>query len=79
MQSKGEETRRVDFTTGVRVNGVVDSIGLHSIDFFLEAPDDETITQELERLDQDTHEGLAAALLATGMYLGESNIAAQRG
>ncbi len=78
VQSEGEETRRVDFTTGVRVNGVVDSIGLHSIGFFLEAPDDETITRELASLDEDTREGLAATLLATGMYVGESNVAAQR-
>ena len=75
VQSEGEETRRVDFRTGVRVNGVVDSIGFHSIDFFLEAPDDETITRELGSLDEDTREGLAATLLATGMYVGESNAA----
>ena len=78
VQSEGEETRRVDFTTGVRVNGVVDSIGLNSIGFFLEAPEDETITRELASLDEDTRDGLAATLLATGMYVGESNAAAQR-
>ena len=77
VQSEGEETRRVDFLTGVRVNGVVDSIGLNSIGFFLEAPEDETITDELASLDEDTREGLAATLLATGMYVGESNAAAQ--
>lgn len=78
VESEGEETRRVDFTTGVRVNGVVDSIGMHSIGFFLEAPNDETVTQELASLDEETREGLAAMLLATGMYVGESNVAAQR-
>jgi len=78
VQSEGEETRRVDFRTGVRVNGVVDSIGLNTINFFLEAPDDETITHELASLDEDTREGLAATLLATGMYVGESNAAAQK-
>ena len=78
VQSEGEETRRVDFTTGVRVNGELDSLGIQSIDFFLEAPDDETITRELASLDEDTREGLAATLLATGMYVGESNVAAQK-
>lgn len=78
VQSEGEETRRVDFRTGVRVNGVVDSIGLHSIGFFLEAPEDETVTHELASLDEENREGLAATLLATGMYVGESNVAAQR-
>ena len=79
VQSEDEETRRVNFTTGVRVNGMVDSIGLNAISFFLEAPEDETITRELESVDEETREGLAATLLATGMYLGESNVAAQQG
>lgn len=78
VESEGEDTRRVDFRTGVRVNGIVDSIEIRSIGFFLEAPDDETITRELASLDEDTREGLAATLLATGMYVGESNVAAQR-
>ena len=78
VESEGEDTRRVDFITGVRVNGELDSIGLQSIGFFLEAPEDETITHELATLDEDTREGLAATLLATGMYVGESNVAAQR-
>ena len=78
VESEEEETRRVDFTTGVRVNGELDSIGLKSIGFFLEAPKDETITRELASVDEETREGLAATLLATGMYVGESNVAAQR-
>jgi hypothetical protein len=78
VESEGEDTRRVDFTTGVRVKGELDSIGIGSIGFFLEAPDDEAVTQELESIDEDTREGLAATLLATGMYVGESNVAAKR-
>ncbi|MBQ9340641.1 MAG: BamA/TamA family outer membrane protein [Paludibacteraceae bacterium] len=78
VESSEEETRRVNFNTGVRVNGVVDSIGLKAISFFLEAPQDEAITRELTSLDEETREGLAATLLATGMYVGESNVAAER-
>ena len=78
VESGEEETRRVDFTTGVRVNGVIDSLGLNAIGFFLEAPKDEAVTRELASLDEETREGLAATLLATGMYVGESNAAAQR-
>lgn len=78
VESSGEDTRRVDFTTGVRVNGELDSIGLQTINFFLEAPYDETITSELTSMDENTREGLAATLLATGLYVGESNVAAQR-
>ncbi len=78
VESEGEDTRRVDFRTGVRVNGELDSLGMESIDFFLEAPQDEAITRELASVDEGTREGLAATLLATGMYVGESNVAAQR-
>ena len=78
VQSAGQETRRVAFNTGVRVNGILDSIGLNTIGFFLEAPDDETITRELTSLDEETREGIAAVLLATGMYMGESNVATQQ-
>ncbi|MBP5538413.1 MAG: BamA/TamA family outer membrane protein [Bacteroidales bacterium] len=79
VQSEGEEMRRVDFNTGVRINGELDSLNLGAIGFFLEAPNDETIERELASMDEDTREGTAAALLATGMYMGESNVAAQRG
>ncbi len=78
VESEGEETRRVDFTTGVRVKGELDSLGMQSLGFFLEAPNDEVITRELSTLDEETREGLAATLLATGMYVGESNAAVQR-
>ena len=77
VQSQGEETRRVVFNTGVRVQGVLDSLGLNAIGFFLEAPDDEAVQQEIAAMDEDTREGVAAALLATGMYMGEGNAAAQ--
>ena len=79
VQSEGEETRRVTFNTGVRVEGALDSLGLNAIGFFLEAPEDETITREIAAMDQETKEGVAAALLATGMYMGDSNEAAQKG
>ena len=78
VESEEQDTRRVDFTTGVRVNGELDSIGLRSIGFFLEAPNDEVVTRELESVDEDTREGMAATLLATGMYVGDSNAAAKR-
>ena len=78
VQSEGEETRRVTFNTGVRVRGELDSLGLNAIGFFLEAPDDETITREIAAMDEDTRDGIAAALLATGMYMGDSNEAAQK-
>ena len=77
-QAEGEASRMVEFNTGVRVNGILDSIELRSISFFLEAPNDEVITEELASVDEDTREGLAATLLATGMYMGESNESAHQ-
>ena len=77
VQSEGEETRRVAFNTGVRVQGMLDSLGLNAIGFFLEAPEDEAVQHEIAAMDEDTREGVAAALLATGMYMGEGNVAAQ--
>ena len=77
VQSEGEESRRVVFNTGVRVRGMLDSLGLNAIGFFLEAPDDEPIQHEIAAMDEDTRDGVAAALLATGMYMGEGNAAAQ--
>ena len=78
VQSEDEDTRRVDFLTGVRVQGELDSIDMGAIGFFLEAPEDETITRELASLDEETREGIAATLLATGMYVGDSNVSAQK-
>ena len=77
VQSQGEETRRVAFNTGVRVKGTLDSLGLNAIGFFLEAPGDEAVSREIAAMDEDTRDGVAAALLATGMYMGEGNAAAQ--
>ena len=79
VQSAGEDSRMVDFRTGVRVQGMVDSLDVDKIGFFLEAPKDEAVTNELASVDEDTREGLAAALLATGMYMGDSNARAHEG
>ncbi|MCQ2311434.1 MAG: BamA/TamA family outer membrane protein [Paludibacteraceae bacterium] len=78
VQTANEDSRRVEFNTGVSIHGQLDSIGIHSIDFFLEAPKDERITQELNTVSVEDREGLAATLLATGMYVGESNVATQQ-
>ena len=78
VQAKGEPMRTVDFRTGVRINSTLDSIGVEAVEFFLEAPRDEAISEELASVDEGTREGYAATLLATGMYMGESNEAAKK-
>ncbi|MCQ2185615.1 MAG: translocation/assembly module TamB domain-containing protein [Bacteroidales bacterium] len=70
----GEVSRKVDFITGVKVEGTLDKI---DIGFFLDAPKDAEIRKELAEMEEESREGLAAVLLATGMYASESNEAAQ--
>lgn len=67
-------SRQVDFITGVRVGGSIDKI---DIGFFLDAPKDSEIQRELAETPEEDREGLAAVLLATGMYASESNEATQ--
>lgn len=70
----GEVSRMVDFVTGVKVGGTLEKI---DIGFYLDAPDDAAIHKELAEMPQENREGLAAVLLATGMYASDSNEAAQ--
>ena len=70
----GEVSRMVDFITGVRVGGSLKKL---DIGFYLDAPGDKEIQKELAELPEEDREGLAAILLATGMYASNSNEAAQ--
>lgn len=70
----GEVSRMVEFITGARVGGSLKKI---EIGFFLDAPKDKEIQKELSELPEEDREGLAAVLLATGMYASESNEAVQ--
>lgn len=70
----GEVSRMVDFITGVMVQGDLQKI---DISFYLDAPNDPVIQKELSELPEEEREGLAAVLLATGMYASESNEAVQ--
>ncbi len=70
----GQVSRMVDFITGVKVSG---SLKNFQIGFYLDAPKDREIQKELAEMPEEDREGLAAVLLATGMYASESNEAAQ--
>ena len=72
----GEVSRMVNFVTGVKVGGTLKKI---NIGFYLDAPGDSEIHKELAEMPEEDREGLAAVLLATGMYASESNEAAQMG
>ena len=69
----GEVSRMVDFVTGVKVGGTLKKL---DIGFYLDAPGDKEIQKELAELPEEDREGLAAILLATGMYASNSNEAA---
>lgn len=71
---RDQVSRQVDFITGVKVGGSIDKI---DIGFFLDAPKDSEIQKELAETPEEDREGLAAVLLATGMYASESNEATQ--
>ncbi|MCQ2175618.1 MAG: outer membrane protein assembly factor [Bacteroidales bacterium] len=70
----GEISRMVDFITGVKVGGTLKKL---DIGFYIDAPKDKEIQKELAEIPEEDREGLAAVLLATGMYASESNEAAQ--
>ncbi len=70
----GEVSRMVDFVTGVKVGG---TLRKPEIGFYLDAPKDDGIQKELAEMPSEDREGLAAVLLATGMYASQSNEAAQ--
>ena len=67
---KGGVSRRVDFITGVKLNGTLEK---PDIGFYLNTPNDKEIQNELENTPDEDREGLGAVLLATGMYASESN------
>lgn len=69
-----ERSREVDFNVGVKVSNGLDNLGL---DFILSAPGDANIQQEINSFSPEERSRVAAALLATGMYVSDTNIALQ--
>lgn len=68
----GDRTREVDFIVGVKVANTLQNLG---IDFILKAPNDATIQKEINGFSTEERDRVAAALLATGMYVSETNTA----
>lgn len=68
----GDRTRQVDFIVGVQAKNGLDNLGL---DFTLKAPDNADIQQEIDRFTTEERNRVAAALLATGMYISDTNTA----
>ena len=68
----GDVKKQVDFLVGVQVKNNLDNLGL---DFTLSAPDNTEVQKEINSFSKEERDRVAAALLATGMYVSETNTA----
>ena len=64
----GGASRTVDFECGVVVTQTLQNMGL---EFVIEAPEDMTVTNELNTLSKEERGKIAVTMLTTGMYLGD--------
>lgn len=69
VSSEGQ-TRSVVFDVGMKITNSLSNMGLA---FTIDAPTDGTIRSELESCTEEEKNKLAVALLATGMYISDSN------
>ncbi len=74
VKSDDNHSRNVDFIVGLKVSDTIDNLAL---DFIIEAPQDNIIQNELASFSQEERSRIAAALLATGMYVSENNEAVE--
>lgn len=72
VNNTGQISKVVDFTVGLKVMNGLDDLAL---EFLIDCPSDLTIQKELESFSQDERNRIAAALLATGMYISDTNSA----
>lgn len=72
VNNTGQISKVVDFIVGLKVMNGLDDLAL---EFLIDCPSDLTIQKELESFTQDERNRIAAALLATGMYISDTNSA----
>lgn len=70
VSEEGGASRSVAFDVGVKITQTLEKMGLQ---FTIDAPEDATVQNDLETMDEATRGRLAVTMLATGMYLSESN------
>ena len=68
--TENESTRSVAFDVGIAITKPLDQMGL---EFTLEAPDDQTVQNQLAAMSREQRGKLAVTMLATGMYLLEGD------
>ena len=70
VSSEDGSSRSVAFDVGLKITNSLSNMGL---EFTIEAPEDLTIQNELAGMSLEEKNKLAVAMLATGMYLSDSN------
>lgn len=68
--SDGGRSRMVTFNTGVILSKTINDMGL---EFIIEAPEDNAVTDELNMKSKEERGKLAVTMLTTGMYLADGN------
>ncbi len=71
--SSNGTNRLVTFNTGVQITKTLNDMGL---EFIIEAPEDNTVSDELNMLSKEERGKLAVTMLTTGMYLADGNTSA---
>lgn len=73
VSEQGEQSRMVEFECGVVITKTLKNMGLK---FVIDAPQDMTISNELNTMSLEERGKLAVTLLTTGMYLADGNTSA---
>lgn len=65
-----KQSRSVLFNVGVDISKTLEDMGLL---FTIEAPEDQAVASELSTMDESTRNRLAVTMLATGLYMSDTN------
>lgn len=68
--SNNDQPRSVNFEVGLKLTQPLNRMGL---EFTIDAPDDQTVQNQLASMSAEQKNKLAVSMLATGLYLEESN------
>ena len=70
VSSEGGASRTVSFDVGLKISNTLQDMGL---EFIIDAPEDQSVQNELAASSAEDRNKLAVGMLATGMYLSSSN------
>lgn len=70
VKGDGSTSRSVAFDVGLKITNTLSNMGLQ---FTIDAPEDITVKEELESCTDEEKNKLAVAMLATGMYISDTN------